>query len=180
MRLVLSVLGVVIVMGAMATASDQGSSSGQVAQSIRQAWDDAKRNINESGELMPEENYGYQPTKDVRTFGQILAHIAGANYVFCSAARGEKSPYAEEAFEKTATTRAAILKALAGSMKYCDSAYALDNDARLSEAVDQPFGGGKGPRSRALLGNIGHLNEHYGNLVTYFRMKGMVPPSSRR
>ena len=161
-------------------SADQGSSANQVAQSVRQAWDDAKRNIIESGDQMPEEHYGFQPTKDVRTFGQILAHVAGANYVFCSAAKGEKSPYAEEAFEKSATTRAAIIKVLAASMKYCDGAYALDSDARLSESVDLPFGGGKGPRTRALLGNIGHLNEHYGNLVTYFRIKGLVPPSSRR
>ena len=172
-------LGVALIVVTTGSA-DQGASTNQVAQSIRQAWDDAKRNITESGDQMPEEHYGFQPTKDVRTFGQILAHIAGANYVFCSAARGEKSPYAEEAFEKTATTRAAILKALAGSMKYCDGAYALDTDTKLTEAVDLPFGGGKGPRARPLLGNIGHLNEHYGNLVTYFRMKGMVPPSSRR
>jgi uncharacterized damage-inducible protein DinB len=161
-------------------AADQGSSGNQVAQSVRQAWDDAKRNITESGDQMPEEHYGFQPTKDVRTFGQILAHIAGANYVFCSAAKGEKSPFAEEAFEKSTTTRAGIIKALAASMTYCDGAYAVGTDAQLAGAVDLPFGAGKGPRIRALLGNIGHLNEHYGNLVTYFRMKGIVPPSSRR
>ena len=180
MRMLFGCLCAALLTGVVTSASAQGASGGQVAQSIRQAWDDAKRNITESGDQMPEEHYGFQPTKDVRTFGQILAHIAGANYVFCSAARGEKSPYAEEAFEKTATTRAAILKALAGSMKYCDSAYALDSDTKLTDAVDLPFGGGKGPRARPLLGNIGHLNEHYGNLVTYFRMKGIVPPSSRR
>ena len=121
---------------------------------------------------MPEENFGFQPTKEVRTFGQILAHVAGANYVFCSAAKGEKSPHAEEAFEKTATTRAAINKALADWISYCDAAYNV-NDRQLTEAVDLPFGQGKGPRSRALLGNVGHLNEHYGNLVTYFRIKGL-------
>jgi uncharacterized damage-inducible protein DinB len=180
MRLVIVVVSAVLVAAGRATASEQAASGTAVAQSIRQAWNDAKRNITESGDQMPEANYSFQPTKDVRTFGQILAHIAGANYVFCSAARGEKSPHAEEAFEKSATTRAAILKALADSMKYCDAAYAIDTDARLSEPVDLPFGAGKGARARALLGNIGHLNEHYGNLVTYFRMKGLVPPSSKR
>ena len=67
--------GVALIMAATAGESAQGSSANQVAQSIRQAWDDAKRNITESGDLMPDEHYGFQPTKDVRTFGQILAHI---------------------------------------------------------------------------------------------------------
>ena len=179
MRLVIVVASAVLVATTATGGSEQGTAGNAVAQSIRQAWDEAKRNIKESGDMMPEENYGFQPTKDVRTFGQILAHIAGANYIFCSAAKGEKSPHSEDSFEKTATTRPAINKALVDSIAYCDTAYTV-NDRQLAEAVDLPFGQGKGARSRALLGNIGHLNEHYGNLVTYFRIKGLVPPSSRR
>ena len=179
MRLVGIVISGLLVTTVAASGSQQPTPGNTVAQSIKQEWDAAKRNIKESGDLMPEENFSFQPTKEVRTFGQILAHIAGANYVFCSAAKGEKSPHAEEAFEKTATTRAAINKALADSIAYCDAAYNV-NDRQLTEAVDLPFGQGKGARSRALLGNVGHLNEHYGNLVTYFRIKGLVPPSSRR
>jgi hypothetical protein len=66
------------------------------------------------------------------------------------------------------------------SMAYCDAAYQAATDTSLAETVEQPFGGGPGPRAAALLGNIDHLNEHYGNLVTYFRLNGIVPPSSRR
>ena len=62
---------------------------------------------------MPEQDYGFRPVNTVRTFGEILAHVAGANYVFCAAAKGEPSPHAEAAFEKTATTRAQIIKVLA-------------------------------------------------------------------
>jgi hypothetical protein len=116
----------------------------------------------------------------VRTFGQILAHLAGANYVICAAARGEKSPYAEDAFEKTATTRAQIIKAVADSHAYCDGVFAWADDKRLGETIEMPFGMGKGARAKALVMNIGHVNEHYGNLVTYFRLKNIVPPSSRR
>ena len=151
-----------------------------IATALQQSWDSAKRNMTQSAEVMPEANYSFKPVDSVRTFGQILAHVAGANYVFCSAAKAEKSPHAEDEFEKKATTRAAIIDALAASIKYCDGAYSAATDAQLAVAIDMPFGMGKGSRAAALMGNVGHLNEHYGNLVTYFRIKGIVPPSSRR
>lgn len=150
-----------------------------VAAGIRTAWEGSKRNLIRSAEQMPESDYSFRPVDTVRTFGQILAHVAGANYVFCSAAKGEKSPHAEAAFEKTATTRAQIIKALNDSIAYCDAAYAALDDKRAAETVELPFGMGKGARALPLMLNTGHLQEHYGNLVTYFRVKGMVPPSSQ-
>jgi uncharacterized damage-inducible protein DinB len=150
-----------------------------VAAGVRTAWDGAKRNLTRSAELMPDADYSFRPVETVRTFGQILAHVAGANYVFCSAAKGEKSPHEEAAFEKTATTRAQIIKALNDSIAYCDAAYASLDDKRAGETIDLPFGMGKGARALPLILNTGHLQEHYGNLVTYFRVKGMVPPSSQ-
>jgi hypothetical protein len=151
-----------------------------VTQSLRQNWDGAKLNIKESADLMPEANYSFKPVDSVRTFGQILAHLAGANFVFCSAAKGEKSPRAEDEFEKTATTRAQIIKAVADSHAYCDSVFASMDDKKIGEMIEMPFNMGKSARARALVMNIGHVNEHYGNLVTYFRLKNIVPPSSRR
>lgn len=150
-----------------------------VSAGVRTAWEGAKRNLMRSAELMPEKEYGFRPVDTVRTFGQILAHVAGANYVFCSAAKGEKSPHAEADFEKSATTRAQIVKALADSIAYCDAAYTALDDKRAAETVELPFGMGKGARALPLMLNTGHLQEHYGNLVTYFRVKGMVPPSSQ-
>ena len=146
---------------------------------VTDAWNGAKRNIRDSAIQMPEDGYAFKPVDTVRTFGQMLAHVTGANYVYCSAARGEKSPYGEDHFEKTLKSKADIVKALEQSLAYCDQAYAAATDARLAEMIDQPFGGGKGARAAALVGNTGHLQEHYGNLVTYFRIKGMVPPSSQ-
>jgi uncharacterized damage-inducible protein DinB len=128
---------------------------------------------------MPETNYTFKPVDTVRSFGQILAHVAGASYEFCSAAKGEKSPHADDEFEKSATTRQAIIAALDGALAYCDAAYAAYNVRQLAEPIDLPFGMGKEPRLSALVANVSHLNEHYGNLVTYFRIKGIVPPSSR-
>ena len=89
-----------------------------ISKSIGQAWEGAKGNVKASADLMPEANYAFRPVDTVRTYGQILAHLAGANYVFCSAAKGEKAPHAEDEFEKTATTKAAIMKVLDASLAY--------------------------------------------------------------
>lgn len=148
-----------------------------VSDSIRAGWNTAKRNMLGSAKVMPADKYGFKPVDTVRTYGQLLAHVAGANYVFCAAARGEKSPHAEEEFEKSATTAAAVSKALQDSIAYCDTAYSALTDAKAGEIVNGAFGG-KDSRAGILMGNTGHNNEHYGNLVTYLRINGLVPPSS--
>jgi DinB family protein len=170
-------LAVALISGASAQTP---APANPVSAAVKQFWDGAKRNMRESADVMPEANYAFKPVDTVRSFGAILAHVAGANYVFCAAAKGEKAPFEEDYFEKSATTRAAIVKALGDSLAYCDAAYGALTDARGAELVDGPFGGGKTARAGVLMSNAGHLQEHYGNLVTYFRIKGIVPPSSRR
>jgi hypothetical protein len=150
-----------------------------VSRSIKGQWDAAKGNIVASAEHMPEADYAFKPVDGVRSFGAILAHIAGANYVFCAPALGTKSPFVEDHFEKSAKTKAEIVKGLRESIAYCDKAYTAMTDQTAAEMVPVAFGSGQNARANGLMGNTGHLQEHYGNLVTYFRIKGMVPPSSR-
>jgi uncharacterized damage-inducible protein DinB len=149
-----------------------------ISDSVRAGWNSAKRNMLGAAKVMPDAKYSFRPVETVRSFGGILAHVAGANFEFCSAARGEKSPHSEDEFEKSATTPAAIVKALQDSVSYCDAAYSALTDARAVEMVNGPFGGGKQPRAAGLMSNTSHNNEHYGNLVTYLRISGLVPPSS--
>jgi uncharacterized damage-inducible protein DinB len=178
-----SLLAVVITAGVLAPSAfpaAQEPGANPLSQSIREQWEGAKRNLLGSAKTMPSDKYAFKPVEAVRSFGAILAHVAGANYVFCSAARGEKSPHSEDAFEKSAKTAAEITKALEASIAYCDVAYKALTDRTAGEAIEAPFGGGKSPRASALMGNTGHLQEHYGNLVTYLRMNGLVPPSSRQ
>ena len=160
-------------------SAQTGTAANPISSAVRRAWDGVKQNITRSAEMMPEADYAFRPVNTVRTFGEILAHVAGANYVFCSAAKGEKSPHEEAAFEKTAKTRAQIIKVLNESIAYCDAAFAGLDDKRAAETIDLAFDMGKGARALPLMQNTGHLQEHYGNLVTYFRVKGMVPPSSQ-
>lgn len=173
----------ILVLAALAfvvTAAPSAQSANPISDGIRSQWNGAKRNLQQSAEMMPEGSYDYRPVDGVRNFGEILSHVAGANYLFCAAAKGEKSPFAEDDFEKSAKTRAAIIKATADAIAYCDAAYTALTDASAAQMVQQPFGQGQTTRTAVLVGNLGHINEHYGNLVTYFRINGIVPPSSRR
>ena len=169
-----------MMLAALLSTATAASAQNPMSDSLRTSWNGVKQNIKASAELMPEEHYAFKPTPDVRSFGEILAHVAGASYMLCAAAKGEKSPFGEASFEQTAKTKAQIVKATNDAITYCDGAFAALTDANAGAQVTSPFGGGQVPRANPLISQIGHDNEHYGNLVTYFRLKGLVPPSSRR
>ncbi len=152
--------------------------SNPITQALRSTWTAAKTNVRRSADVMPEEKYGFKPVESVRSYGAILAHLAGAAYEFCAAAKGEKPPFTEAGVEKSATTRAAIVKALDSAIAYCDEVYKTLDDVKAAQMVAGAFGGPQGARAENLIGNTGHFQEHYGNLVTYLRINGLVPPSS--
>ncbi len=173
-------LAVMFALTTTAAYAQTAMASNPVSQALKSSWEGAKKNIKESADQMAEDGYAFKPVDTVRSFGQILAHVAGVNYILCGAAKGDKTARQEDAIEKSATSKADIVKALGESLAYCDAVFAALDDKSAGEMVDLPFGQPRGPRAAALISNIGHLNEHYGNLVTYFRIKGMVPPSSKR
>lgn len=127
-----------------------------------------------SAEKMPEENYSFQPTDAVRSYGQILGHVTDVAYSFCSKVRGEKDPNPNN--EKTKTSKADLIAALKDVFAYCDPAYEGMTDT--SGAILVKFMGMPSTKLALLNGNILHMTEHYGNLVTYMRLKNIVPPTS--
>ncbi len=153
-----------------AQTPDLKSASGypKMVQKQASAW------IERAAEKMPEEEYAFKPDPAVRSFGQILGHVADANYAFCSGVIGGSSP--STGIEKTKTTKAELRVALRDAFAYCNRAYDALTDASANETV-KAFG-----QERNKLGvlwfNASHNLEHYGNLVVYMRMKGIVPPSS--
>src|SRR3954469_8148119 len=167
---------IMFTMSAATAAPAAAQSANPISDSLRSQWNGVKRNIQQSAELMPEATFDFRPVDGVRTFGEILAHVAGASYEICASAQGEKAPYAEDYFEKKPKGRAPITKATTDAIAYCDGVFAALTDATAAQNVE----GGNRARAAALILQIGHDNEHYGNLVTYFRMNGIVPPSSRR
>ncbi len=131
--------------------------------------------VTKSAEEMPEADYAFAPTPEVRTFGRLVGHVADANYAICSSVLGEANP--SPGIEKGKTSKADLVAALKGSYEYCSRAYALPDagtGAKL-KLFGQEF-----TRLGALLTNVTHNWEHYGNMVTYLRMKGHVPPSSQK
>lgn len=164
---------------AIAIPVTAGAQSNPITQALRSTWTEAKTNVRRSADVMPEAKYSFKPVDNVRTYGAILAHLAGAAYEFCAAAKGEKPPFTEAGVEKSATTKTAIVKALDGSIAYCDEVYQTLDDAKAAQMGPGAFGGGQVPRAQNLIGNTGHFQEHYGNLVTYLRINGLVPPSSQ-
>ena len=134
----------------------------------------ARQDILRSADKMPEDKYAFKPTDSVRSYGQVLAHVADGQYEFCGAAAGKSD---SKNIEQTAKTKAEIVAALKSAFAYCDAIYAGMTDAKAAEMIPA-FGGAKITRLSMLDFNVSHTMEHYGNLVTYMRIQGMVPPSS--
>jgi uncharacterized damage-inducible protein DinB len=125
--------------------------------------------IMKSAEAMPASKYGYRPTKDVRSFAEILNHVADISYILCSNAKGEPPP-------STATPKGSkteIVAYLKGAFAYCDGVYSGFTDAHLNDPAD--FWGAK-TNEMFILTQVGnHDALHYGNLVTYLRLNGLQP-----
>lgn len=171
--LVVALMTVALPVAAQTTANAAPTTA---VGALKNEWQDIAGYISKSAEQMPEADYAFRPTAGVRTFGELIGHLAGAQFLICAAALGEPSK-SEDDIEKQKLPKAGLVAAFKSSNEYCERAYAQP-DASLS-AMTKLFGGER-TRLAALARNAVHNGEHYGNLVTYMRVKGMVPPSSQR
>lgn len=126
---------------------------------LRRSFAEVSGNVTKAADLVPADKYSYRPAPSVRTYGEQIAHIADGYTYYCAVASGRKVEWTD-AIEKGSTDKAAIVAKLKEATDACMAAHTD------KAQVDQ------------LIGNIGHSNLHYGNLVTYIRMLGLVPPSS--
>ena len=153
-----------------AAATDTGYTA-----TVRNSWNSVKRYVAASAEKMPADQYGFKPTPEVRSFGELVAHLANEHYLLCAPLKGEPNPMEKVDFEKT-TAKAELVKAINDSIAYCDAAYTAAKDEAKTTT---PFSATRrGTPFSTMLLNVTHDNEHYGNIITYLRMKGIVPPSS--
>lgn len=189
-------LPILVVLAAVSTwpliaqtpAATTQAPSDPLATALKNGFDGIARNVSESAAKMPEANFAFKPTPEVRSFGELLGHIANTHYSYCSMVKGEKNPNTQD-LEKV-TAKADMVKVVNDSIEYCKSAYAAMDDAKLLQPVPPPApatppaAGAPAPRPTVpynrLLANLTHDWEHYGNLVTYLRLKGLVPPSTER
>lgn len=156
-------------------AQDAATSSPAVT-TARMLWEPMIGYITAAAEELPESTYSFKPTPEVRSFGQLIGHVAGAQYLICAAALGDP-PRNEDDIEKSRKGKAELVSALKASTQYCGRAYAQTDKA--AQGKTKLFGQDR-TRLYALGLNATHDAEHYGNLVTYLRLNGKIPPSSRR
>lgn len=139
----------------------------------RGAWQEVQGNLLQAAKDAPDSVFAFRPAADVRSFGETLDHVAASQHGYCLMALGERP--AGGGAGTGASTRAAVMAALEASNAVCERAYGQSEE----DAALPAFGSGRASRLHVLLTNALHDGEHYGNVVTYLRLHGIVPPSSR-
>lgn len=148
--------------------------------SLNRGYNTVKMNLTEEAAKMPEADYGFKPgpAAELRTYGQLFAHVANSQFGSCAAALGQPNPNQGHNLEAELKTKAEFQKALADSFALCDKAFAALTDQNAMELVKQ--GQGEIARAALLANVVAHSNEMYGTGAVYMRAKGMVPPSTER
>lgn len=124
-----------------------------------------------AAQKMPEEFYSFRPTPEMRSFGELMTHIASSNYIMIAIAKGEEAPV-----HNIGSSKKEIVEALQKSFDY--GAEARKNITPERKEIMVSFMGGSQPAGNVLDFNVFHSLSHYGNVVVYLRLKGLVPPSS--
>jgi uncharacterized damage-inducible protein DinB len=147
----------------------------------------AEKVIVSAADAMPADKYGFAPTdgefKGVRTFGQMVKHLSATNYILAAAALGEKPPTdaGDELGPETARTKAEILNYLNGSFAYLDKAIDAigQKNTPVKSSPISPLKSADATRLALVVESLVHAFDHYGQMVEYLRMNGVVPPASR-
>jgi len=146
---------------------------------VLDSWNEIGRKLIAMAEDFPEEKYDMKPTPAQRSFAEQLLHAAGANYYFTNLAKGEKPPAEEDPKRDKYKTKADVVTFVKKS--FADGAAAIQSkgDLGISQTVVDPFAHQQVRLSDLAYGFIEHSGEHYGQLVVYYRLAGLVPPESR-
>lgn len=172
----LSIIAGCCLFAAGAFAQTQSAASGNpLTSGTKMIYGITKSDVLKSAEEMPEANYSFKPVSTVRSFGELVGHVADGQYEFCGSVAGDGTKH--PSVEKSKTSKADLIAALKEGFAYCDKVYDGMTDAHGADTVD--FFGRNSAKLTVLDFNNAHNMEHYGNMVTYLRMKGLVPPSSQ-
>jgi hypothetical protein len=162
-----------IVIAALSVAASYAQDN-PFSADVKQSYNGIKNTLTRAADVMPEENYSFRTTPQVRTYGEIIGHIADVQVMLCSMVKGEQ----KKGDAGTKKTKAELVAALKASFDYCDPLYDTMTDAAGAAKIKM-FG-----RELTKIGvlnfNVAHDNEMYGTAVAYLRIKGIVPPSSQR
>ena len=149
------------------------------SQALLESWNDVGRKLTAMAEDFPEDKYDYKPTPAQRSFAEQLLHAAGANYFFTNPAMGKKMPPGEDPKRDDYKTKAAVAAFVKKSFEDGAAAIKAKGDKGMSDLLVDPFVNQQVRVSDMAWGLLEHSGEHYGQLVGYYRMAGLVPPESR-
>jgi uncharacterized damage-inducible protein DinB len=156
-----------------------------VTQVLDRSVTNTEHEFSSAAEAMPEDKFEFAPTngefKGVRTFGEQIKHVAAVNYMFGAAILSEKVPVdvGDESGPASVKTKAEILSYLKDSFTYVHKAIETVNEKNLVDPLKSPFGEGSVTRLGLATSVAAHGFDHYGQMVEYLRMNGIVPPASR-
>ena len=153
-------IGIAAAIAIVFPAALSAQSINDVRSGFAAGFNEVHSAVSKSVDLVPADKFSYKPVATVRSFGELAAHVADSYAWYCTRASGRNVEWSD-AIEKGKTDKATITQKLKESFAICTTAYA-NNSSRLE----------------ALMGNIAHTNLHYGNMITYLRMMGLVPPTS--
>jgi DinB superfamily len=151
-----------------------------LARYLQVGYAGLKRDLTEAAEKMPEADYGFKPGSmpEVRTYGEVIAHVADGQFSTCASVKGVANPYQGKDVAHTLTRKAEIIRALADSFAFCDDVFSSLTDASVTDFIK--LGQGEVQRGAALVGLVAHNAEMYGISTVYLRSKNLVPPSTER
>ena len=148
------------------------------SQEVLRMWNNVCGKLVTMAEDFPEDKYDYRPTPEVWTFAEMLLHIAGSNYLFIDTARGQKMGEEDLSREKYAS-KAEVVAILKKSVEEGAALIQQAGDEGMAQPIKFPFGNRMISQQGFWMAQVEHAGEHYGNLVVYYRLNGIVPPASR-
>src|ERR1700682_5721953 len=149
------------------------------SQALLDNWNDVGRKLIAIAEDFPEDKYDFKPTPAQRSFAEQLLHASNANYFFTNLVRGEKPPAEEDPKRDQYKSKADVVTFVKKAFADGADAIKAKGDKGMSDLVVDPFGHQQTRISDMAYGFIEHSGEHYGQLVAYYRLSGLVPPESR-
>src|ERR1700731_1832295 len=150
-----------------------------LSQAALAQWNEIGRKLIAMAEDFPEDKYDFKPVPAQRSFAEQLLHAANANYFFTNPVMGLKPPVGEDPKRDQYKTKAAVVTFVKGAFADGAAAIKLKGDKGMNDLIVDPFANQQTRVSDMAWGLLDHSGEHYGNLVVYYRIAGLVPPESR-
>jgi hypothetical protein len=175
--LIVAMLMIPIAAAAQESAPAKEKKTFTLAGNMLEGYQNLQETLAAAADKMPEDQYGFRPTPEIKPFGQLVAHVALAQFRMCAWLKGEANPHKDDK-EETTRTKADEVALLKASTAYCDPAIAALKDPVMTDLVDTgDFKAAKGLFPAAL---ATHGSEMYGTMAVYLRLKGIVPPSTEK